>query len=252
MDENSPIKVDNTVVYELYLPDKEEEKLELYTNYFTEHFGHIQWKSGDGFKLELMKQPDNESSYLIVGRTKFDTNIEDEWLAIYILYNLTKLDPDLVIRVFDDDGNILLIEAAEHLPKWLNTSESDQRAFIYRNHLHIIPNDVKLVELETFDGKLTQTQAAANYVRNHCKSRKRNRLETKTLANSSIQTAIKSQLRGLPDTQAWLDKKLKFLDKVISDKDRYQQDRCEEEESDDSNPGKGWKKLKEFPAVSRE
>uniref|UniRef100_A0A8C0HPS1 Ecdysoneless cell cycle regulator n=1 Tax=Buteo japonicus TaxID=224669 RepID=A0A8C0HPS1_9AVES len=42
-------------------------------------------------------------------------------------------------RIDDNDGEFLLIEAADFLPKWLNPENSDNRVFFYKGELHIIP-----------------------------------------------------------------------------------------------------------------
>ncbi|KAF9896613.1 hypothetical protein BX616_007109, partial [Lobosporangium transversale] len=39
----------------------------------------------------------------------------------------------------DNDGEFLLIEAAEHIPSWLDPENSDNRVFIHNGDLHIIP-----------------------------------------------------------------------------------------------------------------
>jgi hypothetical protein len=65
------------------------------------------------------------------GITNFGDNIDDEWLVVYLLYRLTGFDPNLVIKVDDSDGEFLLIEAANHLPKWCEPSNSENRVFIY-------------------------------------------------------------------------------------------------------------------------
>ncbi|NXQ00203.1 ECD protein, partial [Vidua macroura] len=42
-------------------------------------------------------------------------------------------------RIDDNDGEFLLIEAADFLPKWLNPENSENRVFFYKGELHIIP-----------------------------------------------------------------------------------------------------------------
>lgn len=74
----------------------------------------------------------------IVGCTNFDENIEDEWFIVFLLFELSKLDQELVIQVEDSDGYFLLIEAADHLPKWVNPKTSLNRSFIYKGQLHLL------------------------------------------------------------------------------------------------------------------
>jgi len=77
----------------------------------------------------------------IEGCTHYGDNIEDEWFIIFLLKQLTKIDPNLVVRVQDDDGDFLLIEAADHLPRWLSQypDAGRNRVFLYNGKIHIIP-----------------------------------------------------------------------------------------------------------------
>jgi hypothetical protein len=60
-------------------------------------------------------------------------------MIVYILRQLSREYPDLVIRVVDDDGQFLLIEAADVLPSWVKPETCESRAFLYRGNVHIIP-----------------------------------------------------------------------------------------------------------------
>lgn len=51
----------------------------------------------------------------------------DEWLIVYLLRELSNKFPDAWIRVYDTDGEFLLIEAANALPKWLNPEVAENR-----------------------------------------------------------------------------------------------------------------------------
>ncbi|OBS76089.1 hypothetical protein A6R68_17452 [Neotoma lepida] len=61
------------------------------------------------------------------GMTKFGDNIEDEWFIVYVIKQITKAFPELVARIEDNDGEFLLIEAADFLPKWLDPDNSANR-----------------------------------------------------------------------------------------------------------------------------
>ena len=81
----------------------------------------------------------------VFGQTCFRDNVEDEWLIVYILFKLSERFEDLVIRqvpfygvctvdaeycsVSDSDGEFLLIEAANMLPKWVNPESAENRVF---------------------------------------------------------------------------------------------------------------------------
>jgi hypothetical protein len=63
----------------------------------------------------------------LTGRTNYGDSVEDEWLIVFILLEMSKKHTDLWIRVFDTDGEFLLIEAANMLPKWLKPEISENR-----------------------------------------------------------------------------------------------------------------------------
>ena len=64
------------------------------------------------------------------GVTSYGDSVEDEWLIVYILKELSSRFPELWIKVVDTDGEFLLIEAANALPQWLNPEIADNRASI--------------------------------------------------------------------------------------------------------------------------
>ncbi|KAJ5046492.1 uncharacterized protein L3040_003735 [Drepanopeziza brunnea f. sp. 'multigermtubi'] len=90
----------------------------------------------DAFKLEV----DSSKGLLYLhGLTNYGDSVEDEWLIVYILKELSNRFPNLWIKVVDTDGEFLLIEAANALPRWLNPEIADNRVWINNNRLHIIP-----------------------------------------------------------------------------------------------------------------
>jgi hypothetical protein len=73
------------------------------------------------------------------GKTEFGDNIEDEWFIVYLLRLLTDELTGVSAQVDDNDGEFLLIEAAEHIPTWLNPDAALNRVFFHKGKLHIIP-----------------------------------------------------------------------------------------------------------------
>ncbi|KAI4111414.1 MAG: hypothetical protein LQ339_000613 [Xanthoria mediterranea] len=92
----------------------------------------------DEFHLEL-KQHDGLS--FLHGRTNFGDSIEDEWLIVYLLRELSKQFPQSWIRMVDSDGEFLLVEAADALPKWLNPEVAANRVWMSNGRLLIIPKE---------------------------------------------------------------------------------------------------------------
>lgn len=75
------------------------------------------------------------------GRTNFGDSVADEWLIVYLLFEVSKNFTDAWIRVYDTDGEFLLIEAAKTLPKWLNPDIAENRVWMSNGHLRVIPLD---------------------------------------------------------------------------------------------------------------
>lgn len=65
--------------------------------------------------------------------------MEDEWLIVYILRELSKSFAQIWVTIVDTDGQFLLIEAANALPNWLNPEIADFRVWINSGKLIIIP-----------------------------------------------------------------------------------------------------------------
>ncbi|KAF2814682.1 SGT1-domain-containing protein [Mytilinidion resinicola] len=78
-------------------------------------------------------------SWLLRGRTNYGDSVADEWLIVYLLRELSKQFSDAWIRVYDTDGEFLLIQAANALPRWLNPEVAENRVWINNSKLLIIP-----------------------------------------------------------------------------------------------------------------
>ena len=92
----------------------------------------------EGFQLNLER---DEGRSLLRGQTSYGDSVEDEWLIVYILRELSKQFPNIWIQVVDTEGQFLLIEAANSLPLWLNPEIADYRVWINDGRLLIIPID---------------------------------------------------------------------------------------------------------------
>jgi hypothetical protein len=75
----------------------------------------------------------------LYGKTDVADSLEDEWLIVYLLRELSKSFPDIWCRVSDGaDGEFLLVEAAEVLPRWLSPENDAYRVWMHNGQLRII------------------------------------------------------------------------------------------------------------------
>nr|GEV22383.1 protein ecdysoneless homolog [Tanacetum cinerariifolium] len=116
------------------------------------------------------------------GKLRYGDNLEDEWFVVFLLFEISRRFPNLSISVWDTDGEFLLIEAAFHLPKWLNPETSTNRICVRGGNLHIVPTNQFPTVPTLFD--------ALSYVSTH---------EEKTKASSSVQLAIKNRIGDYPN-----------------------------------------------------
>ncbi|XP_058043321.1 protein ecdysoneless homolog [Ahaetulla prasina] len=141
------VTVDDAVHYQLFLihesedPEHHQDILQQYIERILAHFAPILisyiWQN-ESFNLKYRPAKGNLPAH-IAGHTKFGDNIEDEWFIVYLIKEITKKFPELLARVDDNDGEFLLIEAADYLPKWLSPENSIHRVFFHSGELCIIP-----------------------------------------------------------------------------------------------------------------
>ncbi|XP_030012488.1 protein ecdysoneless homolog isoform X2 [Sphaeramia orbicularis] len=89
--------------------------------------------------FNLKYHPEKDVPAHIGGSTQFLDNVEDEWFIVFLLQRITEAFPELAASIEDNDGEFILIEAADYLPKWINPDTSENRVFLYRGQLHILP-----------------------------------------------------------------------------------------------------------------
>ncbi|KAL2268151.1 hypothetical protein VTJ83DRAFT_2997 [Remersonia thermophila] len=112
----------------------------------------------DPFKLDTKVQKGLGLPFLY-GATHYGDNVEDEWLIVYLLRELTKSFSNLWVRVSDSDGEFLLIEAAKVAPKWLTPENDANRVWIHDGKLLVIPLDGSDTATTTSSKSLTLPQA---------------------------------------------------------------------------------------------
>lgn len=69
----------------------------------------------------------------LLSTTCFGDNLEDEWFIVYLVLELSKQYEDIIIQIKDNDGDFLLIEAADYLPSWANPDCTDNRVRANQN-----------------------------------------------------------------------------------------------------------------------
>ncbi|XVE83054.1 hypothetical protein DITRI_Ditri16bG0056400 [Diplodiscus trichospermus] len=115
------------------------------------------------------------------GHLRFGDNLNDEWFTVFLLFQISLSFPAVSIQVHDSDGEFLLIESAYHLPRWLNPENSQNRVFIRRGKLHIIPKRSL--------PNPTLTESLNFLIAN----------EHITVAPDSVQSVIQSRIAGYPE-----------------------------------------------------
>jgi hypothetical protein len=86
----------------------------------------------ESFNLQRSDMPNDEAPGKIVhkylrGQTSYGDSIEDEWLIVFLLRELSRQFTDLWIKMNDSDGEFLLVEAANMLPRWIRPEIAENR-----------------------------------------------------------------------------------------------------------------------------
>ena len=174
------------------LQNLRDECLSIISSYIVQYMWHQ-----DPFTLRLKENN-------LYGRVKFGDNVEDEWYVISLLFKLTKLKPDIIIRVTDQDGEILLIEAAEYLPEWAEDPDTtENRVFIYQNQLHLIPVAQNPSQLTPLPAGIPSIEDAINTI---------HKFPEATRASLTIQSVLKKRMKSYPDD--WSDDK-QFIHAIV-------------------------------------
>ncbi|KAK8472226.1 hypothetical protein PHAVU_002G146800 [Phaseolus vulgaris] len=115
------------------------------------------------------------------GRLRYGDNLDDEWFAVFLLFHISLRFPSLSIRLWDSDGDFLLIEAAFHLPRWLNPDTSHHRLFLRHGNLHIVPRD-RLPQPSLLDSLAFVANSGHE-----------------SLASDAVQRAVKKRIEDYPE-----------------------------------------------------
>merc|ERR1719189_51720 len=137
-----------------------------------------------------------ESEEFIEGKVTISDNVEDEWYIISLLFRISENLDNVVIQVNDQDGEVLLIESADVLPKWAQDPEMvENRVFICRGAVHIIPIAKSPAELTPLpSANCPEVEDAIQTVF---------RFSNITKASYHVQNAIRSRMKNYPND--WSD-----------------------------------------------
>lgn len=94
-----------------------------------------------------------------------------------------------MISLVDNDGDVLLIEAALDIPAWLDPSNSQNRVYLYNGQVHIIPLPTSPADLLQATSGPLMRQKAIDLIRTNSKN---------TLASAAIQQAIMDRVSDYP------------------------------------------------------
>ncbi|CAG9771096.1 unnamed protein product [Ceutorhynchus assimilis] len=119
----------------------------------------------------------------LYGVSHYGDNIEDEWFIVFLLQEITKKVPGVIAKIYDSDGEFLLIEAADYLPNWCNPEICDNRVYIYEGNIHLIP-------LQNPEQSEISVEKALQEIWTQT---------TSTLAHQDIQNSIRNKLSLYPD-----------------------------------------------------
>lgn len=126
---------------------------------------------------------------LLWASLSYGDNVEDAWFATALLCQLSRQLP-LVLQLWDAaDGQLLLIEAAEALPRWVTPTASINRAFVYGGQLHLVPLPSSPAHFGRLPlGRCTLADGLAAVVDS----------QLDTLAPPAVRRVIEEKLAGLP------------------------------------------------------
>ncbi|KXS18478.1 SGT1-domain-containing protein [Gonapodya prolifera JEL478] len=147
------------------------------------------WTS-EGFNLAIFESGEADPPYpFLRGSTSFSDAVEDEWVLIWLLYQISRKVEGAVVSLSDPDGPPDLIHAAPHLPPWLDPSTSPNRCFVHDGSPHIIPLKYPLGRPRGIPAKLSLSHALT-LVRDRAQP---------TLASTAVHGSIERKLSRYPN-----------------------------------------------------
>ncbi|KAH9487088.1 Protein ecdysoneless-like protein [Psilocybe cubensis] len=160
-------------------------------------------------KFEVKVAPNSDGNgWILESKMRVGDCVDDEWLTVWLLKQISS-KWDVVISVYDSDGEFLLIEAADTLPSWVKPTNSENRVWIYNSRLHLIPlshisppsrkrhrrklpgsADSDNEDVEKDDDEYLATEDAIKLVRD---------ASIETLAPPAVEKTVWERISGYPD-----------------------------------------------------
>ncbi|XP_032780561.2 protein ecdysoneless [Daphnia magna] len=143
---SSHVDSEDTVEYWLFPNISEDgDQLQELEAFRTRCFTFIQDQSQnyiwheDSINLKVVtKRTAGDNPPHLYGKTRYGCNVEDEWFIVHLFRSFSVTENDVVIRIVDSDGDFLLVEAADILPRWANPESCINRVFIHVGQVHMI------------------------------------------------------------------------------------------------------------------
>lgn len=127
---------------------------------------------------------------VLYGRMYFGDAQGDEWWAVWLLNRLTMRYPGSIVHVYDSDGDIIAIEAADLLPRWFKPETAANRTFLLEGRVHLLP---KPRGSEVGLAVVPSLAEGAAFVRDN---------PAETLAPLGVQAAVRARLATFPGAAA--------------------------------------------------
>lgn len=200
---------ENVITYRLFLRDADtsaatgrQDLLRLDVDKLRERCGTILQfaeQATRGFlwhrhKFHVHVESAAESAW-IEGATAVGDAIQDEWVVVHLVFALTKQFPDVVAQLYDTDGDLLLIEAADVLPDWATPQTTEDRVFVKDGQVHLVPWADNESAQAAASKKSKPGRARANIGRLQGNLR---RVGEETKAGNAIQRVIQLKLDEVP------------------------------------------------------
>lgn len=181
------------VKYEIFIVENQSVSSRLLEDHRIECLAHATSLTKDyvwhneGFNLAISNSNGNPC---LEGATDFGDFIEDEWLVVWLLYQISEKF-NVTARIKDADGEFLLIEAAEFIPKWLNVDTSKNRVFIHDGRTHIVTQPTTPGQIAKLPIGQPTLEAALRSVQHY---------SNLTQAHSTVEQCIRNRIGKFPES----------------------------------------------------